>query len=87
MRALFSSIVLLVMLTFLGSCSKTTKTTKTSTTEVSETYVADNYTKKEVAIVMRDGVKLHTTIYSPKDTSKKYPIVMQRTPYGSSPYG
>lgn len=49
--------------------------------------VADNYTKQEVYIPMRDGVKLHTTIYSPKDTSKKYPIIMQRTPYSSRPYG
>ena len=52
-----------------------------------DTYVADNYTKKEVDIEMRDGTKLHTTIYSPKDTSKKYPILMQRTPYSSRPYG
>lgn len=50
-------------------------------------YVADNYTKKEVRIKMRDGVELFTSIYSPKDTSKKYPIVMQRTPYDCSPYG
>lgn len=49
--------------------------------------VKEQYTKQEVDIVMRDGVKLHTTIYSPKDTSKKYPILMQRTPYSSSPYG
>ncbi len=49
--------------------------------------VKDNYDKQEVDIVMRDGIKLHTTIYSPKDTSKKYPILMQRTPYSSRPYG
>lgn len=49
--------------------------------------VADNYSKKEVDITMRDGIKLHTTIYSPKDTSKTYPIIMQRTPYSSRPYG
>ena len=36
---------------------------------------------------MRDGTKLHTTIYSPKDTSKEHPILMQRTPYSSKPYG
>ena len=47
----------------------------------------DHYTKKEVMIEMRDGVKLHTTIYSPKDTSKTYPILMQRTPYSCRPYG
>ncbi|SHI77168.1 hypothetical protein SAMN04488096_104186 [Mesonia phycicola] len=49
--------------------------------------VEEHYTKKEVDIEMRDGVKLHTTIYSPKDTSKEYPILMQRTPYSSKPYG
>nr|WP_299000510.1 CocE/NonD family hydrolase [uncultured Allomuricauda sp.] len=54
---------------------------------VEENYVAQNYTKKEVDIEMRDGVKLHTTIYSPKDASKEYPILMQRTPYSSRPYG
>jgi len=47
----------------------------------------DHYTKKEVQIKMRDGVHLHTTIYSPKDTSKKYPILLQRTPYSCRPYG
>lgn len=38
-------------------------------------------------IPMRDGIKLHTTIYAPKDTSKPYPILMQRTPYSCRPYG
>jgi putative CocE/NonD family hydrolase len=67
------------------SCGKTTK--KTETAEVVDTYVQDNYTKKEVDIKMRDGITLHTTIYSPKDTSKEYPMIMQRTPYSSRPYG
>ena len=49
--------------------------------------VAANYDKKEVVITMRDGIQLHTTIYSPKDTSKEYPILMTRTPYSSRPYG
>ncbi|WP_029035921.1 CocE/NonD family hydrolase [Salinimicrobium xinjiangense] len=49
--------------------------------------VKDQYNKQEVVITMRDGIKLHTTIYSPKDTSKKYPILMTRTPYSSRPYG
>ncbi|GAA4320286.1 CocE/NonD family hydrolase [Pontixanthobacter gangjinensis] len=49
--------------------------------------VKQHYTKMEVDIPMRDGVKLHTTIYSPKDTSREYPILMQRTPYSSRPYG
>ncbi len=63
------------------------KTTHTETSEISKTYVSDNYTKQEVDIEMRDGNKLHTTIYSPKDTSQEYPIIMQRTPYSSRPYG
>ncbi|TVZ53417.1 CocE/NonD family hydrolase [Dokdonia sp. Hel_I_53] len=49
--------------------------------------VEENYTKKEVQIEMRDGIKLHTTIYSPKDTTRTYPILMQRTPYSCKPYG
>ncbi|SDG73781.1 CocE/NonD family hydrolase [Psychroflexus sediminis] len=49
--------------------------------------VKANYDKQEVDIEMRDGVKLHTTIYTPKDKTKAYPILMQRTPYSSRPYG
>ena len=49
--------------------------------------VSDNYTKKEVHIKMRDGASLYTAIYTPKDHSKKYPIIMQRTPYSCAPYG
>ena len=36
---------------------------------------------------MRDGVRLHTAIYVPKDQSRPYAILMQRTPYSTSPYG
>jgi putative CocE/NonD family hydrolase len=49
--------------------------------------VAENYTKKEVQIKMRDGATLFTAIYTPKDRSKKHPIIMQRTPYSCAPYG
>lgn len=38
-------------------------------------------------IEMRDGIKLHTTIYSPKDKTQQYPILMNRTPYSCQPYG
>ncbi|MFC7357484.1 CocE/NonD family hydrolase [Jejudonia soesokkakensis] len=58
-----------------------------SAQEVEENYAKENYTKTETYITMRDGTKLHTTIYAPKDTSKKYPILFQRTPYSSRPYG
>ncbi|RRQ46818.1 CocE/NonD family hydrolase [Chryseobacterium sp. SC28] len=51
--------------------------------------VQDNYTKKEVYIPMRDGTKLFTIIYTPKDISKtnKYPIILNRTCYSIAPYG
>ena len=49
--------------------------------------IEDNYTKTEVQIPMRDGIRLHTTIYAPRDQSKKYPIMMNRTPYSVQPYG
>ena len=52
-------------------------------------YASDNYTKKEVYITMRDGIRLFTSIYTPKDASpqKKYPMIMQRTCYSVAPYG
>ena len=43
----------------------------------------NSYTKKEIYITMRDGKKLFTSIYSPKDKIKKYPILMNRTPYNA----
>lgn len=52
-----------------------------------QTSVKDLYTKKEVQIPMRDGKKLFTSIYIPKDTSRKAPFLMQRTPYSVGPYG
>ncbi|MDP1830754.1 MAG: CocE/NonD family hydrolase [Geothrix sp.] len=47
----------------------------------------EHYTKREVLIPMRDGVKLFTAIYTPKDTGRTHPILMQRTPYSVWPYG
>ena len=50
-------------------------------------WVMDNYTKKELYIPMRDGVRLFTAIYTPKDMSENHPILMRRTPYSCAPYG
>jgi X-Pro dipeptidyl-peptidase (S15 family) len=49
--------------------------------------VKANYEKREIRIPVRDGVKLFTSVYLPKDTSRKYPIMFSRTPYTVSPYG
>ena len=45
------------------------------------------YTKYDYRIAMRDGVKLFTSVYVPKDRSQTYPFLMQRTPYSIGPYG
>ncbi len=50
-------------------------------------WVKENYTKTELDITMRDGIKLHTIIYEPMDKSTKHPILMERTCYAISPYG
>ncbi|MEJ5351121.1 MAG: CocE/NonD family hydrolase [Melioribacteraceae bacterium] len=50
-------------------------------------WIKENYSKKEYKIPMRDGIKLFTAVYTPKDTTKDYPILMLRTPYTVSPYG
>jgi hypothetical protein len=51
------------------------------------TWIVNNYTKKEVYIPMRDGVKLFTVVYAPKDKSEKHPVMLVRTPYSCAPYG
>jgi hypothetical protein len=56
-------------------------------TDQDSAWIRDNYTKKEVYIPMRDGIKLFTAIYSPKDMSEKHPVLMNRTPYSCWPYG
>jgi putative CocE/NonD family hydrolase len=47
----------------------------------------DFYDKREAMIPMRDGVRLFTIIYSPRDTSAKYPFLVTRDAYGVRPYG
>jgi uncharacterized protein len=50
-------------------------------------WIRDNYYKIERMVPMRDGVKLFTSIYIPKDTTEKHPILFRRTPYSCAPYG
>jgi uncharacterized protein len=49
--------------------------------------VKANYRKSEQMIAMRDGVKLFTIVYAPRDTTRKYPVMLFRTPYSIRPYG
>ncbi|HTJ23469.1 MAG TPA: CocE/NonD family hydrolase [Gemmatimonadaceae bacterium] len=49
--------------------------------------IKELYTKREARIRVRDGTQLFTSIYVPKDTTRRYPVLMSRTPYSVSPYG
>src|ERR1035437_4141579 len=51
------------------------------------TWIVNNYTKKEQYIPMRDGIRLFTSIYIPKDITEKHPVLITRTPYSCGPYG
>lgn len=55
--------------------------------KINEEYVKQHYTKIEEYIPMRDGTKLFTSIYIPKNNKKKHPILLNRTPYTVAPYG
>ena len=50
-------------------------------------FIRLHYVKREHLIPMRDGVKLFTSIYVPRDATVKYPILIKRTPYSVGPYG
>lgn len=50
-------------------------------------YVKEHYTKYEYRVPMRDGKRLFTSVYVPKDQSQKFPILLSRTPYTVAPYG
>jgi len=50
-------------------------------------WLAEHYTKYEYRIPMRDGVRLFTRVYVPKDDSQAWPIIITRTPYALKPYG
>jgi putative CocE/NonD family hydrolase len=49
--------------------------------------VRARYTKYEYRVPMRDGARLFTAVYVPKDASQRYPFLLTRTPYSVAPYG
>jgi putative CocE/NonD family hydrolase len=52
-----------------------------------EKTIREQYTKYEYRIAARDGKRLFTSVYIPKDQSQKWPILLNRTPYSVAPYG
>lgn len=55
--------------------------------QIEVSYVKEHYDKIDTTITMRDGIKLYTIIFVPKDASQNYPFLLERTPYSAGPYG
>ena len=58
--------------------------TQSNAQAVSAAYVKEHYSKAIYQIPMRDGIKLHTIVYTPRDQSVSYPILINRTCYNAS---
>ncbi|MEO0473968.1 MAG: CocE/NonD family hydrolase [Bacteroidota bacterium] len=80
---LLRSLTTLVCLFFFSLSSLTAQSVDLAT------FIKQNYTKQETYIQMRDGTRLFTAIFTPKDATEdnQYPILMKRTCYSIAPYG
>ena len=76
---------LLILLVF--NCAGQTSAPVMDEAKQLRDHVKANYTKYEYQIPMRDGIKIFTSVYVPKDDSKTYPFMLNRTPYSVAPYG
>src|SRR5450759_4149031 len=70
---LISAIFILLMAVSFSSYSQPAETLK------------QKYDKQEVYITMRDGIRLFTSIYTPKNKSVTHPVLLNRTPYNIEP--
>jgi putative CocE/NonD family hydrolase len=87
MRYLTQFTAALFCLTLIHTSALRAQTPKPATTnEVNLAYIREHYTKSEHLIAMRDGIKLFTTVYAPKNDAQPYPILLTRTPYSVRPY-
>src|SRR6185369_10725156 len=91
-KCLSSSLIICLALTSLSAAQRPAAGSPqtASSSAVDAAFVRENYSKYEYRIPMRDGVKLFTSVYVPKDViseGKSYPILLQRTPYNVAPYG
>jgi len=79
----------LFLLLILCSLSFVGKTQTVTLAQLDSAFIRENFVKTQYEIEMRDGVKLFTNVYTPKDASpsNQYPMLMQRTCYDVAPYG
>ncbi len=87
LRLLRMTLVPAVCLAASSAFSQTVTPTPTPTPTPAEDYVRAHYTKYEFRIPMRDGVRLFTSVYAPKDGGLPWPFLITRTPYSVAPYG
>lgn len=76
---------LLFLASFADSSPATAETSEgveaVDSVQAAHKYVYENYDKRVYQVPMRDGKALHTQVYTPKDQSGSYPILLVRTPY------
>lgn len=82
-----TAVMLMVLPMFAGCAALGSRAWKNESEAGYRRLVTRHYTKTEHRIPMRDGAKLFTSVYAPKDRSRPYPILMLRTPYSVKPYG
>ncbi len=79
----FPILLPLILLAISGPAARSAETSS----DTNAAWFIEHYTKYENTITMRDGVRLFTRVYVPKDDSEPWPILFTRTPYGLKPYG
>jgi putative CocE/NonD family hydrolase len=80
-------IVVLLVLAAVATAPTVSADAQTTSGKPAPYDIAAHYKKYEYRIPMRDGVSLFTSVFVPRDTTRSYPILMVRTPYGVGPYG
>ncbi|MBL0921529.1 MAG: CocE/NonD family hydrolase [Phycisphaerales bacterium] len=82
---------IVVLALALGSCAPSRDLTTPARLEAAQKdapgWYRRHYVKSEHMVEMRDGVKLFTSVYRPRDDSRDYPVILRRTPYSCAPYG
>ncbi len=79
MRAMLTSLILLVLAFSAARGSEEMDARRRD----AGTYLIENYDRTEHMIPMRDGISLYTEVYTPKDRSAAWPILLNRTPYSA----
>ncbi len=82
----FSASILVIVCSLLSTAAPAVNA-QSQDQAAQESYIRLHYVKQEHMVPMRDGTLLHTAIFTPRDTTQSWPILMKRTPYSCAPYG